>query len=174
MFVTTDTVGGGEETMTSVCAICLDEMGEGDPPSSLHVLERCGHRFHSNCLIGWLKQGTVTCPSCRSDASVLGDCIPGSALMARAAYMRRTVARRRSAPPQLLRQLLTLRRAEEKERTTTAALREFRRAQKEVLHELGRLRTSQYTRRMRVRNLTRLLGLFQCEGETLPALTVTP
>ena len=98
----------------SVCAICLDEIREGvDPPSSLHTLDACGHCFHSNCLIGWLKQGRQTCPSCRSDTASLADSIPSLALLERASYLRCAVARRKAPPPRLMRQIDKVKRAED-------------------------------------------------------------
>lgn len=44
------------------CSICLDDFKDGD---ELRILECC-HRFHSNCIDGWMKSHT-TCPICKKD-----------------------------------------------------------------------------------------------------------
>ncbi|KAI9077899.1 hypothetical protein K1719_040160 [Acacia pycnantha] len=47
---------------TSTCSICLEAFDDedGDDVSGLP----CGHFFHDNCIVGWLKTGH-TCPLCR-------------------------------------------------------------------------------------------------------------
>ena len=42
------------------CCICLDEISMGEKT----VLLPCGHMFHSDCIITWLKKNN-TCPMCR-------------------------------------------------------------------------------------------------------------
>ena len=42
------------------CCICLDEIALGEKT----VLLPCGHMFHSDCIITWLKKNN-TCPMCR-------------------------------------------------------------------------------------------------------------
>merc|ERR1711959_9988 len=48
------------------CAVCMEPMGVG---ARIQTLE-CGseHRFHHECLIGWLQE-KATCPLCREDVS---------------------------------------------------------------------------------------------------------
>ena len=46
------------------CPVCLDEIGHGGDL----MLTRCGHRFHVDCLIETLSDGSVrSCPICRTD-----------------------------------------------------------------------------------------------------------
>lgn len=48
------------DTMEEACCpVCLSEIQEGG-----HELE-CGHSFHSSCLIGWIRRGNLSCPTCR-------------------------------------------------------------------------------------------------------------
>ena len=42
------------------CCICLDEIALGEKSTLLP----CGHMFHSNCILTWLKKNN-TCPMCR-------------------------------------------------------------------------------------------------------------
>lgn len=51
--------GGGDST----CAVCLKCMSEGD---EVRELGNCSHVFHKECLDGWIDQGQLTCPLCRS------------------------------------------------------------------------------------------------------------
>ena len=45
------------------CSICLEYMQD---ISAIHKIEECGHSFHNNCLITWLRSGNIDCPNCRS------------------------------------------------------------------------------------------------------------
>jgi hypothetical protein len=42
------------------CCICLEEISLGEKS----ILLPCGHMFHSNCIVTWLKKNN-TCPMCR-------------------------------------------------------------------------------------------------------------
>lgn len=44
-----------------VCAICLDEVGQGEDRSTLE----CNHTFHKTCVILWLSRNQ-SCPHCRA------------------------------------------------------------------------------------------------------------
>jgi len=46
-----------------LCSICLGKFRVGE---SLQVLNGCGHKFHAECLEGWVRYG-VSCPVCRRD-----------------------------------------------------------------------------------------------------------
>ena len=43
------------------CSICLDNLISNDP---IHELPECKHKFHSSCLISWLRVNKE-CPMCR-------------------------------------------------------------------------------------------------------------
>ncbi|XP_059650966.1 RING-H2 finger protein ATL79-like [Cornus florida] len=45
------------------CAICLSEFTEGE---GIHVLGRCRHGFHIQCIQEWLSSHS-SCPTCRTD-----------------------------------------------------------------------------------------------------------
>ncbi|XP_056697202.1 RING-H2 finger protein ATL13-like [Spinacia oleracea] len=53
----------------SDCAICLDNFDEqlnyDGGVTTLRVLRRCGHRFHTYCINQWFLNGHHTCPICR-------------------------------------------------------------------------------------------------------------
>ena len=46
------------------CAICQDSLHE----SPTHKLE-CGHEFHTNCILSWIRSGQKSCPLCRNETS---------------------------------------------------------------------------------------------------------
>lgn len=52
-----------EEIPTELaCAICQDQFQVDDKA----ILLYCGHQFHSECLVPWLKR-VASCPTCRKD-----------------------------------------------------------------------------------------------------------
>ena len=44
------------------CSICLENLAEDK-----HKITECGHEYHNNCLISWLRSGNTSCPICRND-----------------------------------------------------------------------------------------------------------
>ncbi|KAF7131597.1 hypothetical protein RHSIM_Rhsim09G0209800 [Rhododendron simsii] len=51
------------EEATSLCAVCLALVNASD---EVRELCNCSHIFHTKCLDGWVDQGRITCPLCRS------------------------------------------------------------------------------------------------------------
>jgi hypothetical protein len=47
----------------SLCSICLTDLQQQE--NNTHIIPECGHSFHSNCLIEWLRIGDKSCPMCR-------------------------------------------------------------------------------------------------------------
>lgn len=150
--------------MMNTCSICIDEIADG----SGHELA-CGHVFHPACLITWLCRGNPSCPTCRHD---LKEHVDSMTVLARAAYLRKTVARRRTAPAELLRLVAKVRDAEQRERDVAAESRVYRSAHKEVLQRASSLRVKRWTARRRTRNAVRVLGVFNSAALSLPALAV--
>jgi len=48
--------------LTGICGTCLENYNEDDEVIAL----KCGHNFHPDCIIPWLKR-SVKCPNCRTD-----------------------------------------------------------------------------------------------------------
>ncbi|KAL7230121.1 hypothetical protein ACSBR2_008620 [Camellia fascicularis] len=46
------------------CAVCLSSLSASD---EIRKLCNCSHIFHRDCLDGWVDQGQLTCPLCRSN-----------------------------------------------------------------------------------------------------------
>ncbi|TYJ19561.1 hypothetical protein E1A91_A09G199300v1 [Gossypium mustelinum] len=57
--------GFGDEVMKKdrVCSVCLEAMEKRD---EMRELCKCSHVFHRECIDGWVKEGRLTCPLCRS------------------------------------------------------------------------------------------------------------
>ena len=51
----------GADELAEACSICQDDFAEGDK----WVQMPCGHFFHGDCLMPWLKEHN-TCPTCRA------------------------------------------------------------------------------------------------------------
>lgn len=52
------------------CTICLDKLSLDEKenkelPCSIETKKQ-NHKFHTACIDGWLKEGNLTCPLCRS------------------------------------------------------------------------------------------------------------
>lgn len=150
-----------------VCAICCE------PVLASHTHElRCGHVFHSGCLITWFSQGRPSCPTCRDDQAQYHERIPRLAVRARGQYLRKKYARRVHAPVEVKRRIESLRRSEEVVKQHRAALRQFRVEHRDILQRHERLLTKTYTSRWKATDALHLLGLYQDEHELLPPVVV--
>lgn len=81
--------------MDNTCSICLEEVPNGPERETLE----CGHVFHCRCMLTWVRRGTISCPTCRSDARLMVHLGP-MPMEARAAWMIR-ISARKSAPEEL-------------------------------------------------------------------------
>lgn len=56
------------DNKTTICAICLVDLGDGNATylyDKTCKLVKCNHRFHINCIKKWFKYGRYHCPYCR-------------------------------------------------------------------------------------------------------------
>mmetsp|Transcript_24522 Transcript_24522/g.58175 ORF Transcript_24522/g.58175 Transcript_24522/m.58175 type:complete len:803 (-) Transcript_24522:136-2544(-) len=49
-------------TKSTTCSICIDEFEEGEP---VRLLPRCGHAYHTDCILPWLTERQGHCPLCK-------------------------------------------------------------------------------------------------------------
>lgn len=150
----------------SVCCICQDPILQGS-----HALE-CGHAFHADCLIEWLRMGTLTCPLCRTDLHTPEDHLSPMTLSVRASYMRTVVGRRQSAPPALKGLIKRVRKAEEELRCAKRKRAEYCKAERAVLAGMRQRDQTVWRLARKIQQLTRLLGVFETDSFPLPALSV--
>jgi hypothetical protein len=54
-----------EEQLQSECVICLSIL-EDESLNGVYIIPECKHKFHSDCLMNWFRQGQSGCPLCRS------------------------------------------------------------------------------------------------------------
>jgi hypothetical protein len=50
-------------TMSTGCSICIDDFEEGE---IIRLLPRCGHAFHTECILPWLTEKQGCCPTCKA------------------------------------------------------------------------------------------------------------
>jgi len=50
-------------TMSTVCSICIEDFEEGE---MIRLLPRCGHAFHTECILPWLTEKQGCCPTCKA------------------------------------------------------------------------------------------------------------
>lgn len=59
-----------------ICSICRDDLNDGDNDDQILTLLRCGHLYHSKCLLTYLGgESTHNCPICRRKFYDLELCI---------------------------------------------------------------------------------------------------
>jgi len=51
-------------TTCTTCSICIDEFEEGE---TIRLLPRCGHAFHTSCILPWLQDRQGCCPLCKTE-----------------------------------------------------------------------------------------------------------
>ena len=151
---------------TTTCPICIEEIASDC--ENKHTLS-CGHGFHATCLVHWaLESSSRTCPMCRNDTS--GSRLGRMTALARAAHIRRTVARRRVIPEDLRRLVDQVKKAEESTRKVSKELAEERRRNREVLTKMQRLRVKRWKTKAREMNAKRVLGCYHHPLLSLPGL----
>lgn len=52
-------------TTSTTCSICIDEFEEGE---QIRLLPRCGHGYHTDCILPWLTERQGCCPFCKTPA----------------------------------------------------------------------------------------------------------
>lgn len=48
------------QNLNDICMICHESYDS----SSCYILPECGHKFHTNCIITWFRNGDSRCPYC--------------------------------------------------------------------------------------------------------------
>lgn len=61
-FRTQRRLGNFTTTTCTSCSICLDDYEVGE---KLRLLPKCGHAFHTECILPWLKDRQGCCPICK-------------------------------------------------------------------------------------------------------------
>jgi len=56
------------KTTCTSCSICIDDFEAGE---KIRLLPRCGHAFHTDCILPWLTERSGSCPLCKRN--VMGD-----------------------------------------------------------------------------------------------------
>ena len=153
--------------MEDTCVVCMESLNS----DHVHTIEECGHIFHSACIIGWLRRGNLTCPTCRQDVQQEHS-IPSMALHDRAKHIIRTLGRRKHAPSELKRLIANLRKTKILEREFKQQNKNFRIQHRDVLKALNALRQKRWSLTRKIRSQERVIGLFQAPGLCLPPLTV--
>lgn len=149
------------------CVVCMDALD-----ANVHTMEQCGHKFHSACIIEWMRRGHMSCPTCRDDLREQSSSIPPMILYTRAKYIRRTFARRVGVPSDLKRLITNLRETEALEQEHKRELKEFESRHSVVLKEVAKQRVKRWKLHRRKQDLIRLLGMYQAPGLNLPPLQI--
>lgn len=61
-----DSEGGPQDAGLGLCGVCLALLvSRSRPVTELRGTPTCSHKFHAECLLQWLTQNAITCPTCR-------------------------------------------------------------------------------------------------------------
>jgi len=108
------------------CIICLESLASA-PASSL---PECDHKFHTNCIIHWFRQGNSKCPLCNHTGAISQSTTAGGRTSWYTTKERyhtlRRFSRKKGAPRELKAFVSRLQKLEERYRETGSQLRAFR------------------------------------------------
>lgn len=150
------------------CPVCLDHLSSEDE----YTMDGCGHKFHPGCIIGWMRRGNLSCPTCRTDLRIAEESIPRMWIRERAKFLRKTFGRRRSAPPVLKSLISDVQKSERSLSEVKTRIKKHARENRDVLRQMSCLNRKKHSAWMKLRDKERLLGLFQCPELTLPSLVI--
>ena len=122
-----------------ICAICHVEYDEKD---DVHTLPECSHKYHSSCIIQWLRTGNASCPSCRGHAAPERR----SGLVHNATYfqMVSSYARRKTSPKPVQKLYEKYKKAKANYSEHSRILREFKKTHNAILKQFDKLRSLRY------------------------------
>lgn len=86
-------VNQNKDSDDNSCSICFMTM---DIDNNVCTLNDCQHRFHTNCIVGWFRNGNSSCPCCRDDPLPLDSLQKYGRCKFLCKY-----AKRKEAPPEL-------------------------------------------------------------------------
>ena len=66
--ISSDDNSPATKTTCTSCSICIDDF---EPGEKIRLLPRCGHAFHTDCILPWLTERSGSCPLCKRN--VMGD-----------------------------------------------------------------------------------------------------
>ena len=139
------------------CPICLDKLDDGRT-NGIYTIAECNHKFHSDCLIEWWKNGIMSCPLCRNEYN--GVCN----LKSKVSIFRK-MGLRKGCPPLLKNLSKKLREAELEYKKSRGEYKKFKCNNKDILDEYIRLNKNIYLKHKNV---------ISCEKElvSIPILSI--
>jgi hypothetical protein len=99
-------------TDDDVCSICLDNLNK----EQIYKLPECGHKYHTNCIMHWVRAGHCKCPYCGNNGSNNEERWCQLSFNKDQYIMLRQFARRKDAPILLKKQVEQLRKLEQKQK----------------------------------------------------------
>ena len=146
-------------TNNDVCSICLDDL----TTEQIYQLPECGHVYHTNCILQWMRSGHNKCPYCGN----IGECSQSNNNHNQIIYyynaynhdqyiILRQFSRRNDAPIKLKKQVNRLRILEKRLKDTTKQFKELELKSgtfKEMKKQHQKIKGEQFSIKSRIRRL---------------------
>ena len=139
-----------------VCSICLDKLDI----EQNYKLPECGHTYHTNCIMQWVRAGHPKCPYCGNTGLNNDDNIDYYCFNKDQYIILRRFSRRKDAPLQLKKQVEQLRKLEEKQKIVNKNYKELLLKKgkfKELKHSYCKILYKQSNIKCRIRKLKRTI-----------------
>ena len=133
------------------CSICLSNLYD-ESLNGVYIIPECKHKFHSDCLMNWFRQGQNGCPLCRSKPDNMSYMDRKSKL----SFLRKYALRKEA--PELLKNLA--KNVREQEKVVNNCKKELRTEinnNKEVLNNLRKKRQDSWKERRKFNNCVNTL-----------------
>jgi hypothetical protein len=126
----------------SLCSICLTDLHQNN---NTHNIPECGHTFHSNCLIDWLRIGDRTCPMCRG--------VQNNRRRLKPNILRMLIAysKRKNAPKPLVKLVTKYKKIKEELDTSVKKVTSYKKTHKDIFKEKYKLLSQKWTKMRKFR-----------------------
>ena len=156
-------------TDDDICSICLDNLNK----EQIYKLPECGHIYHTNCIMQWMRAGHNKCPYCGNlgsnhpntdDTGCIYYCFNKDQYI-----VLRQFSRRKEAPPQLKKQVEHLKKLEQKQRDINKNYNEVL-LKKGQFKELNRLYCKARAKKFSISRRIRKLKITICTSNNITPL----
>ena len=159
----------GQERVEN-CSICMEPCDSTHP----HTQLECGHSFHTQCIIAWLRtpDNMGTCPNCRGEP---GFHFRRQTLDERANTLVRMCINKRDVPKRLKVLLKRKKKADSNKKKARKAFSDLKRRDdvKKIMKELSKARHQRWRTEIKARSAKRELGWFHDSQFPLLAPSLT-
>lgn len=130
-----------------ICNICHENFEEDG--NNEYILE-CNHKYHSQCIIQWFRNGNSNCPLC-NDIKIDPDL--GYYTKICCVQELKKLGRRKSCPDNIKKILDKIKKANQEEKKAAQEYSEFKKENKDILKKITNMRNKKWTIHRKIRKL---------------------